>query len=313
MKKLAVKFALTLSLCLVAAMLPNTIQAAVTVSDDILLVSPATPGPQSPTTVTITDPLSIGVGGTARWFVDGVERTDDQNAKSISLTTKGAGEVTNVELRLSDGQVFSASIEPVRVDLVVSANSHVPSFYLGRSLPSRGSTINVRALVFGDDSGPYAYNWSVNGRPVTSAVGGGNDLITFSPGLDYEMFVSVDVYSQQGELVARSDVRIPLADQEVYFYEQNPLHGLLRNIIPSPYLFLKDEITLHAEPFFFAGSTSDLEIKWRIDRQTTGPDQNPLELTLAKTTDTGHARIDIDIINKTNLVEKGGNTLQLSF
>lgn len=295
---------------------PNPAAARVTITDERLDVSPATPVANDTARVYFINPATVPAGSTVRWFVDGVEQTDAANSRDVSVPTKNIGEVTEVRAVLATPagvqETLTVTISPVRIDLVVGANSRTPRFYLGRALPTGGSSISVNALVFGAGAGPFTYEWRVNGQARTNQVGNTGSMITFTPGLDSEMFVEVFVYSGP-DLVAVARERIPLLSPEIHFYEANPLRGVLHNALRSPYYLLNDEITLRAEPFFFSGSASDYKIVWEIENQTAIPDEDPLEMTITKTASGGSATIEASLLNITNYAERASAQLEVTY
>lgn len=298
--------------------MPTTVHAVTTVSDSLLSVTPAAPAPRSQAKVMITNPADIPRGGGVRWFVDDVERTDEANARSISVTTKGVGEETTVRAEISTpGQPqrsLTATIAPIRLDLVIDADNRVPNFYRGRNLPSGSSPISATALVFGDNSGPYSYVWRVNNQQHDQTVGNRNNQITFKPGLDYSMQVAVEVYNQAGALVAQTSRSIPLTQPEIHFYEANPLRGLVPQALEDPYYFMNDEITIQSEPYYLSGSMGSQAIKWMIDGNTVAGDvDNPLALSISKTEDSGQAEIGLRIINTSDYMETANASLTVTY
>ncbi len=312
--------ALIIPVLLLAPLLfaPQLVEASVTTSGDLITVTPAAPGPNAPATVSIVDAALLPEGSSVRWFVDGMEMTENQDNSSITITTGGAGEETRIEARVSapngGTELATATIKPVRLDLIVGANSSVPDFYQGRALPSQASEISVQAFLFGEIAGPVRYRWTVNARDELTTVGGSsNNQITFTPNLDHEMNVYVEVIDEGGNIVAQGGIVIPLARPEVHFYESNPLHGLIPIVLRSPYFFLNDEITLHAEPYYFTGTKAGFDMAWKVDGITVASDENPLELSLVKTQAEGKALASLNIINTNNYLETALTELLITY
>lgn len=296
---------------------PQLSLAAVTFSGDLISVNPAAPGPYSPATISLIDAAQLPTGSSVRWFINDVEMTENQDDTSIAITTAGTSEETKVEARIStpnrSEETSSVTITPVRLDLIVGANSSVPHFYQGRALPSQASDISVQAFLFGDANGPFRYRWTVNAQEEITQVGGASNQITFKPRLDYEMNVYVEVTDLSNRIVAQGGTVIPLARPLVYFYESNPLHGLIPNVLVSPFYFLNDEITLRAEPYFFAGATAGFDVTWKVDGKTIANEANPLELSLVKTQEAGQAFVGLSIINTNNYSETAATELLMSY
>lgn len=304
-----------LFLCIVLS--PIKAGAAAYISDPILSIDPESPEPYSEATLSITNPYSIPTGSTVQWFIDGVEYTNYQNDRSITLTTKASGETTDVQLLITQSngvqRNITANIAPVRIDLIVTANSHTPTFYKGRSLPARGSEMSAQAYIFDDDSGPYTYHWRVNNESVYNKVGESNGQIQFAPKLNSGMTVEVSIHGNSGELVGRKTVDVPLVAPEILFYETNSLRGLIPKVLQSPYLFLNEEITLRGEPYYFFGDLNDLSIKWSVDGTQIESDEMPLELTLIKTKEAGRANIGLKVIDTESYLESAENSLSITY
>lgn len=307
--------------------IPFSSQATVTMSEDVFTVQPAAPGPQEPVQITFNDSNTLPPGSTLRWFIDGVEQTDrwrvgetftvnSENSPHVRLVTKEAGQMTEVKALLTTRGVsreYLLYIEPTRLDLIINSNSHTPSFYRGRSLPSRGSTITAQALVFTDEPGPLTYRWSINNKNVHQSVGNNNSSIQYELGLNYEIFVEVRVFNARGDLVAAENVKFIPTDPEILFYEANPLRGLVPNVLRDPYQFLNHEVTLRGEPYFFAGDANDMKITWKVDRKNFVGDTNPFELSLIKNKESGSADVYLKIINTDNHLTSAEATLNMRY
>lgn len=296
---------------------PHASLASVTISGELITVTPAAPGPHTPVTVSIADATQRPVGSSVRWFVNDIEMTENQDDAYITLTTASTDEETKVEMHLATPnattEINTVRITPVRLDLIVGANSSVPDFYRGRALPSQASEISVQAFLFGDATGPFRYRWTVNGVEEIAEIGGTSNQILVRPRLDNEMNVYVEVTDLSGRIVAQGGTVIPLVRPELHFYESNPLHGLIANVLATPYYFLKDEITVHAEPYYFTGNRAGFDIVWKVDGRTVTPDENPMELSLVKTQEEGRAIIELGIINTNNYLETANTELVITY
>ena len=303
---------------MVVLLLPNPADASVRLSNSSIIVSPKAPGPNAPAQVSIERLALETLGGSVRWFVDGVEMVSAQDKPSIEIMTRETGRQTLVEVRVGSGsgrdEVMTAMITPARLDLIVGSDSSVPSFYKGRALPGLNSQISVQAFVFGaSNPGPYSYRWFVNGNEVLGTAGNRTGQIVVTPNLSIEMAVEVEVTDRLGDVVAAGSTLIPLATPEIHFYESNPLQGLIPAVLTSPYYFLNEEITLRAEPYYFAGPRSGFAIEWQIDNRKTESEGDPLQLTLLKTQEEGEAWVELDIINKNNYLETAEAGLQITY
>lgn len=301
---------------LLTGFLPIQAEAVVRTSDDLLVFSPPAPGPETSTVVSLADASLLSLGAKVRWFIDGVEQTNDQDSLSTTFTTKGVGEVTEVLAEFSvpgNGPVRSkATVAPTRIDLIIGADSYVPSFYLGRALPGRASEISARAHVFGDDSGPYQYYWRIGSTNFNDSPR--SNMITYRPTLTSQVLFQLRVENDQGELVGETSTVVDLVRPEIHFYESNPLHGLIPVALQSPYNLIKQELTIRGEPFYVSGSLNDLALEWTIDNgDVEGDVDNPLQLSIEKTTNTGTARVGLDLINRNGFVEDAEASIKIQF
>lgn len=289
---------------------PATSHATVTMSRDVFLVTPAAPGPNESVKVQFTGKSDLPPDSTLHWYIDDVEQTGrwrvnqvlttTNNEPYIEFVTKEAGEITEVKAVLSTpagDREYYLFIDPSRLDLIINANGHTPSFYRGRSLPSRGSVITAQALVFTDEPGPLRYDWSVNNKTIKQSVGGNNSSINYEIGLIYEALVTVQVFNGRGELIATESTKFIPNDPEILFYEANPLRGLIPNVLRDPYQFLNHEMVLRGEPYYFAGTADDMKVTWKADRTKLKSNQNPFEVSLVKTKESGQAVLSMKVID----------------
>jgi hypothetical protein len=114
--------------------------------------------------------------------------------------------------------------------------------------------------------------------------------------------VSVDVYLGASK-VGTSDIVIPATAPGVVFYDRDPLRGeLLDFALPSSFNLNASEVTLQAEPYYFAGSSARagaLSYAWTLNgSDTTGPNAAQGLLTLRQTgTGAGSASVGVSIQN----------------
>ena len=133
-------------------------------------------------------------------------------------------------LTIIPSSVLAQSASPYRIDLIVEADTTVPAFYNGRSLPTNGSTVTVTALPsFKQGVSPtsYLYIWDINGRIQNGGTPVKTNSFSFTPTLENEVRVGVTITNQGGTKLAESSQIVTLVDTEVHFYEKNPLRGLI--------------------------------------------------------------------------------------
>jgi hypothetical protein len=249
-----------------------------------IVLSPAFPSPDEGYTASVLD--STGSIRAVRWFVDGKALESNEGGKEINLTAKGLGVRQRIvaDVTYADGLLSRAEkvVTPLRIDLVVSAQTLVPSFYKGRSEVSGESEGTVTALVFGGSpkGETYQYLWNVAGKNQNGGTSSSKNSVAFVSGFRSDVPVIVSVYSGQ-TLVGEASVVVPVVESEVHFYERNPLRGLRTLALVSPHFFIGEEMIVRAEAFFtnkkFSGEPS-----WRIGTKDVENNGNPYEVTLQK-------------------------------
>ncbi len=300
--------------------LPFTVHAQSVLPEQnlTLKLSPLTPEPNTETTISLDAYSYETNGATIIWYVDGKEETSARNQRSLKITTKDAGEETNikVDIDLPNNQQLTKSItiNPIRIDLVLESNTLVPAFYQGRSLPTVGSTVRVIATPYtGGNVSPsdYTYVWKHNNQVLFGGAIKGKQVAEIKIGLGIEQIISVDVINSRGETVAKKSIVLPLAKPEILFYEENPLRGASQIALSDTYYLIDDEVTLRAEPYYMDSNIFSTEplIEWSLNsKQIPNPSSDPQYLTLQKKLTSGAAKLSFHIRNLKQLlqgVEKG--------
>ncbi len=233
-----------------------------------------------------------------RWSVDGVPALEGVGANTLSLQVGSIGQSYDVRLEIvsTDGRTVGTTryvVRPADVDLVWEARTFVPSFYIGRRLPTATSDITVLALPFlrnnvsGDDASAYTYEWSVDSQRLSEQSGLGKTSATITPPFFSRPFnVSVLVSTDNGSLAARETIHIAPITPLAIIYEDNPLLGLLTHrLLQGTLTLIDEEVTLLAFPYF-------------VD--------NPDEITYAWSLNNKSVETDGDMPNKTTLKRTGG-------
>lgn len=315
------KYKLWLFVCLC---LPLFASAQLPGQPDIAIItSPTVPEPNEPVTVSLDAYTLDTTGATIVWYVDGVERTDARNLRSIPLVAGALGESTTVSVRLtlSNGAVIAKqkAVTPGQLDIILEGDTITPGFYKGRPLLSVGAQARAVAIpAFGDNRRPedFTYLWKLNnavlyGGPVT-----GRNYATFPLGLGRNQILSVDVIDSTGT-VAKKTIGLPLSEPEIHFYPLNPLRGVSAKALISPYPLIGEEMTVRAEPYYMSRNifSTNPHLEWQIDNQTVVNDvQNPLELTLRRATgQSGSASVSFHIRNLQQLVQGVEESFRLTF
>lgn len=286
-------------------------------------VSPAYPDPGESVELSLNDYSIDTSGAKIAWFRDGQEITAARNLRNIRVTAGalGSSETITVKTTLSSGSVLTATavIKPVRVDLLVEADTLIPAFYAGRALPSSGSTVRVTALPFtGTPRAPeaYSYRWSVADKVVGGGSQFGKNSVVFRSQFEKVMNVAVEVIDSSGKTVAKKSVNVPIVKPELHFYTVNPLAGESPIAMGNNFIFSGEEMLVRAEPYFVDNNIfrQNHTSEWKINNQTIeNPSADPQEITLRKQGDRGTFSLEFSIRNLQNLLQGIEDSINIRF
>jgi hypothetical protein len=283
-----------------------------------LLVNPQFPQAGESYTVSVpsTDPFVKIV-----WYRDGKVAQEFANTKTITLKAKGVGVSERITATLTSNNgnstQVSRTITPVRTDIIVSADTLVPTFYKGRKLGSSGSTMTATALVFQGrpkETGALTYLWSIGSKVQNGGAPSRENSITFSSNFENEVIVGVKIY-KNGLQINEKSITVPIVEPEMYFYEKNPLRGLSKIALKNPSLFIGEELLLRAEAYFIDTDLARDEIirTWKINNQkVSGNTTDPYELTLEKK-GSGVAQVSFSLLNMAKLLQGVSGSIGVQF
>jgi len=145
------------------------------------------------------------------------------------------------------------------VTLTWTTDTYVPLEYQGKAMPSRGSNIEVTAILDSSQSNPenLTYNWFINEQIKKENSGQGKQTFNFNIGesITKEYRVKVEV-TNNGELIA-SSIQLPLRAQEPEIVIETN-QGYL---IPG-----NQEVKFTARPYFFnINDLNDLDYQWSLN------------------------------------------------
>lgn len=157
------------------------------------------------------------------WYLDGVAQGIGQ---TLPFTTPAQGESSELTVVVGT-QTISRTITPAQVDLLLEADTYIPTFYRGRALPSSGSRIHAVALAYTTYAeNELVYKWRVNERTLTEKSGIGKRSITLdAPDFLGSYLLVVEVQDRSGVVLARNGVRIESIRPEIMTYGISPLIG----------------------------------------------------------------------------------------
>ncbi len=288
-----------------------------------LSFSPQYPEPNEEVTVTLNDYSIDTSGAIITWFIDGKEVTEAKNERQIIYIAGALGDSNTITALtvLPNGTTLRAEkeIRPVRIDMLIEANTQVPVFYKGRSIPAVGGEVQVTALLFTGAPGDpqaYSYRWKMDGKILGGGSRFGKNSISFTADFEREVLVAVDILDTDGSVVASENTYIPLVQPELYFYEVNPLRGISEIAMTNNFILVGDEIKVRAEPYFIDTSlfaNNPLQ-EWKLNqKKIINPSPDQQELTLRRSGDRGSFSLEYHIRNLKQLLQgiKGAITIRL--
>lgn len=289
----------------------------------VLVLSPRYPEPNETVTATLNDYSINTNGATIQWFVGGKEVSNSENERAVEFSTGGLGSSLRVVAltTLPNGSVLKAEsiIQPVRIDILIEADTRVPSFYKGRAIPATGGSVQLTALPFtGEARNPesYSYTWRVGDKVHGGGSRFGKNSINFTADFQKQILVSVDVMDTDGEMVTSESIYIPLTDPELHFYEINPLRGMAEVAMGDTFIFVGEEIKVRAEPYFIDNSlfSEKPHQEWKLNRKkVANPNSDQQEITLRRSGDSGSFNLEYHIRNLKQLLQGVKDDITINF
>jgi hypothetical protein len=254
------------------------------------------------------------------WYANGSVLESFSNSDTITLTAGETPTKLTARAAFANGVQVEASrtISPVRIDLTVNADTLTPAFYLGRSLPSNGSNFTATALVFKNNTQltSLSYVWKINDKTQGSGAVRGKDSISFTPSFESEVTVSVDVFDAQNIKIGSDTISVPVVAPELYFYENNPLHGLSPVALRDPHIFVGDEMNIRAEAYYLNANTdpATMHTEWQINgSEVTSASSDPQEIAIRKEGNRGTSQLSFHIRDLSELLHGVRKSLSIKF
>lgn len=283
-------------------------------TDASLTLNPSNPLPNSEVTVSLNAYSVDTTGATISWFIDGVEQQQSRNLRSITVDTGDIGTSKTIRTTVTPqggfGMTLTRTITPASVDIIVEADTYVPSFYKGRALPTSGAPIRIIAIPHtrsGEAAGTYTYKWELGNKVLFGGpLKGRNVVETTMPQYNDETLI-VTVFDGSSNVVAKGVRSLSIADPEILFYEDNPLRGTSRRAVTDTYTLIGDEVTVKAEPYFMntvAALDGTILYEWSVNNRRIGnPSDDPRAITLRKSGGAGSALVDLMARNTKDLLQ----------
>ncbi|MFZ2500753.1 MAG: hypothetical protein WAW90_02065 [Minisyncoccia bacterium] len=183
------------------------------------------------------------------------------SVRPVAITLGKAGSMVSVTVIVSSaGKQYakSVTIQPQDVALIAEPVASAPALYKGKPLIPLEGAVRVVAMANvqsanGEPINPasLSYAWTVEGTRIANSSGIGKSSILVASPLQYRAIdVSVDVQSQEGDLVGGDSITLIDAEPVVRIYTNDPLLGILfDHALTSPYAIRGSEERLFAAPF----------------------------------------------------------------
>jgi hypothetical protein len=241
------------------------------------------------------------------------------NMRSITLEAPSVGKTAEIKavLQLPSGttEVVATEITPLYLDIIIEPQTHVPSFFVGRALPSPGSTVNATALLSSNTllTGDYLYTWRLNNAVVEGGPLRGGNRVSFTMPQDSYSTLSVTVTKLDGTVLARRAITLPSVAPKLLFYEVSTLYGMLERALQSPFPFLGNNTTFRAEPYYLDSAVfnSPNLVQWYIDGQEALSNNNPYSITLGRTGELKQTELMFRVQSTTKLLQGAKQSLIL--
>jgi len=257
------------------------------------------------------------------WSINGKIVEQGRGKKSITFKTGGAGTILRLSVSVTtENDISLREDKEIRIgglDLIWQADTHTPSLYKGKALPTKGSRITVVAFSQGLGSPEnLIYSWRRDFKNLPQASGLGKNSLSFSfTDISSEENIKVKVSTTDGNDLMEKNISIRLKEPEIILYEESPTDGVLfQNALKSSLPSLQPEIVIRAEPYFFLKSDIDsLSYSWSINNEDIEPLSKPniIGLAIPQGTAEGSAEIKLKVENGNKYLEQIVKSLHMSF
>ena len=217
--------------------------------------------------------------------------------QSAEAQSSSFGNVSTTQTRVALGEV----------EIIVEADTYIPSFYMGRAEPTSGNSMRAIAIPLEADPSSFTYRWKLNGQPLTS-----NGQVVIFPAPIGDNFLLEVTILNNGVFWSERSETIALSKPEIVFYEENALRGIGTIAIKNDYSLIGAEASVTAEPFFVGrGSQNSLQGNWKIDDETINT-ADWRKLTFIKPEEpNAKYLVELNIFNRVNLSEQARNSFNL--
>jgi len=285
-------------------------------------LEPRYPSPNAEITASLNDYSLSGQVSSIDWYINGKKIKEALNQRSVEFKTGNVGTRTTIETIISiqgnGTQNIKRVIEPLYLDIIIEAQTRVPSFYKGRALPSVGSKVNLTALLDGGSipSNNLIYTWKVNDSVIDNGGLRGQYKISTPTSSWGNDTLSLTISDITGNIITHRDIEIPSTNPEVLFYESNTLQGISQTPIKESLNLIGKSVTIQAEPYnldILIYNRPPL-LEWKIDSiRNPNNSGNPYEITLARQEGKGDSTIDFHVRSLTELLQGSRSSININY
>lgn len=283
--------------------------------------SPAYPSPNQAFTINLNDYGGGGFGATIDWYYNDSRMDWAYNKRSITVTSPEAGQSATLKAVLTKpngaSEAVTRTVTPIYLDIIFEPQTHVPNFYKGRALATPDSTVNATALL---STGAlllneHLYTWNLNNTVVQGGPLRGGSRVSFTMPQDSSSILSLTVTKLDGTIVAKRTLELPVAAPKLLFYEVSTLYGVMPRALTSPFALTGNSTTLRAEPYYLDSAVfnNPSVTSWNVDSSSAPSGNNPYDITLERTEQTGLVDVVFRVQSTTKLLQgtKGALTIDV--
>ena len=308
-----------------AISLPNTgIGQTLSVS-----VRPEYPAPMENVALSVSSPSFDINTAEISWVVNGSVSGKGIGLKNFTVQMGPIGSRSRIDVVIKpmgrDSFSQSFDLYPTSIDLFWQANTYTPPFFRGKANHTTEGTVTVVAMPNIALNGKLVakeklvYQWSQNGRPLSNSSGYGKNSVTVINSLTKSAeIIGVSVSTPDKVIFTQREIKIPVKEPEIIFYEDHPLYGVLFNngIVKETNLSTK-EMTFSVAPYFFAVSdpaNPRLIYTWLVNGASGQVGDSREKLTFRnESEDSGQTRVGLKISDSARVISFAESDFLINF
>lgn len=285
-------------------------------------LQPQFPRPGETVTATLNDYAGGVYGSSISWYLDGQTIPEAANQRQATLTAGQSGTSQKIEIVLTrpggTEKVLTTTIRPVYLDIIIEPQTHVPDFYLGRALPSIGSSVNATALISGEGfrNPDLVYTWQLNQIVLEGGSIRGRNKVSFETPMGKQSTLSLQVTELNGTVLARRAILIPSVTPEIHFYEVSSLFGIRQTTLNKSFSLIGNTAVVRAEPYHLDSRVYNNPAihEWKIDRTAVADSGgNPYEVTLQRVGAAGISNLQFHVRDTAQVLQGTKADVDINF